>query len=269
MPPTYIGYQGLYFEGHFQPWNCYYQSLTEARLAAECDSVLELTFRNYSGKHSSYRTVRVPVPAGYLQEAKDVVKALSDQPESDKSAQQDSPFSENVLAKWTYDSYEWNQFVHREVRRALTDHLAMGVVLLIVGLVLGAIPGVPLWLYTGRVGLFLLCEAVLPVFFLLGWLVIFFVVSVPEAWKIWRELGGVAGEALLTEEGLTFNGEFRPWKATGRSEAEAEFLSGTNPIFEFSYQAMNGQYTMIRVPVPTGHEGEAERIAVHVNRALS
>jgi len=266
LPPTYIGNEGLYVDGGFEPWNSYYQSLTGVRLkAGEAgqSSVIELDFYTHAGRHSSTRTRRVPVPLGCEQEAESIAAALVDAPTKTAKAPETAETTssprelEERLADWDYDPRELQTFARREFWSDVRAYLLMNVVLLFISLLFGALPGVPLWLFTGNVMLLVACEVLVVGLFQLGWLVMFLIAGLPDAFKQYRKFTESDGRARFTREGLLFGDEFWSWTGTGRKETTIEILDGSSDVISFAYRTLAGDQTLVRLPVPAGRESEA------------
>ncbi len=175
----------------------------------------------------------------------------------------------SLLAHWAYSPQEWGQFVQSEVAR---NRKANVVVLCIIGLV---------FLFTasflisggsrsgGDIEGVLICLTIFAGVGLFAWR---FATADARNLKACN-----TGEAFISRTGLLLNDRYYPWNVTGMRLTGVFFEPGNPNVVRFDYQQWGGRAVggavvptkndkSVRVPVPFGHEAEAQNLAANFQR---
>jgi hypothetical protein len=177
---------------------------------------------------------------------------------------------ENLLAHWTYSPQEWSQYVQSEVTRGKT---ARTIVLLVMLVAFGIIV-IPFLSAASRSrGTFLVPLMTLIITFagigLFVWRI--------ATGDVRRLKAQNTGEAFIGATGLLLNDRYYPWNVIGTGLTGVSYEPGNPNVVCFKYlkssarsvggQAMPDKYEKsVRVPVPIGHEEEAQSLVARFPR---
>ena len=177
---------------------------------------------------------------------------------------------ENLLAHWTYSPQEWSQYVQSEITRGKT---ARTIVLLVMLVAFGIIV-IPFLSAASRSrGTFLVPLMTLIITFagigLFVWRI--------ATGDVRRLKAQSTGKAFIGATGLLLNDRYYPWNVIGTSLTGVSYEPGNPNVVCFKYlkssarsvggQAMPDKYEKsVRVPVPIGHEEEAQSLVMRFPR---
>jgi hypothetical protein len=161
---------------------------------------------------------------------------------------------ENLLAHWTYTEEEWNRYARTEHQEFKHYNRTLFLMVVVISVIIGII----------------------------------FIISNPDDWQIFAVIvlgiiaiaGGSAwlavalskrqnrkyhGEVFITAEGVFINRILHLWKGYGAALENAAYEDSERAIpvivIDYSAPSRSGSQTWtVRVPVPAGHEAEAEVI---------
>jgi protein-S-isoprenylcysteine O-methyltransferase Ste14 len=170
---------------------------------------------------------------------------------------------ENLLAHWTYSPQEWSQYVQSEITRGKTGRT----IVLLVMLVALAIPVILFLSSASRSRGPVLVPLIIPIITFVG--IGLFVWWLATA-NVRRMKKQSAGEAFIAGTGLLFNDRYYPWNVIGTGLTGVSYEPGNPNVVRFKYLKPGAQGTTheesVRVPVPIGHEEEAQSLVARLPR---
>ena len=163
------------------------------------------------------------------------------------------------LAHWTYDPSKWKRFIDWHLNEEKEAKWGLFVFITIII----AVVGVGFWLaMRDTASLWVL-------FFLLGLIVLLWLVAIVAPRLTYRRLKKGSGQVYLGKSGIYLNGVVHTWSLIGSRLESVELIQKPFPmlVFVYSYLMMAGrslfffrQYASVHVPVPDGKEAEASKV---------
>ncbi|RJP74324.1 MAG: hypothetical protein C4539_00320 [Ignavibacteriales bacterium] len=168
---------------------------------------------------------------------------------------------ENCIVHWKYAEEEWKEFNNIEWRKI-------------------------------RLKLFLIPLACILLFIIIGWFddglsfegfsvalpyIIVFFISISAAvlfynYMLYRRTKVCPREVLIGTDGFLYGGYFNGWKMFGTKLGGVKLIQENNAAIEFDIR-VRGKYgytsNPLRVPVPIGHEYEAEKVISEINKQIT
>lgn len=165
---------------------------------------------------------------------------------------------ENLLAHWTYSRQEWNQYAEKEFQtekkeKRMLFYMVAGFALFF---------GILFFIFDREGGLWVLIS-------MLGLIALIAFVAWFAAWYNYSQNKKYLGEAYITGDAVYLNRQLHTWRGLGarlESVVLAEKESGQLLAFTYSLPTRMGrqEYT-VRIPVPTGQEKAAKKLAEKFN----
>ena len=163
------------------------------------------------------------------------------------------------LAHWTYDPSKWKRFIDWHLNE---EKEAKWGLFVFITIIIAAV-GVGFWLaMRDTASLWVL-------FFLLGLIVLLWLVAIVAPRLTYRRLKKGSGQVYLGKSGIYLNGAVHTWNLIGSRLESVELIQKPFPmlVFVYSYLMMAGrslfffrQYASVHVPVPDGKEAEATKV---------
>lgn len=162
---------------------------------------------------------------------------------------------ENLLAHWTYSPSEWSAYAQKEHKENKREKRNLFLIVVAVSFIVGII---------------------LSIMHPDGWLIFLFTVlgiimlsggaATLAVWMRYQQNRKYQGEAYISSNAVYLNRELHVWKGYGAKLEEASYddTKQTMPLLQIVYSSPSRStrlYTTVRVPVPTGEEKTAKRIA--------
>ncbi|MCX5997464.1 MAG: hypothetical protein NTV42_07680, partial [Chloroflexi bacterium] len=165
-----------------------------------------------------------------------------------------------VLAHWKYNPDEWKTYTEKEYKEEKA--MKKGLFFMISGIALLA--GIIFFLVDHKGGIWVLLAMVI----LVG--IIAFTAWF-TSWYNYRQNKKYLGETYITENAIYINRQLHMWRGLGARLDSVNLTAGKSQrLLRFVYSAPTRtgmQEYQVNVPVPTGREGEAEKILKHFQDA--
>lgn len=177
----------------------------------------------------------------------------------------------DFLARWTYSVNEWNQYLQTEGQPKPANWQLVPGIACIIGLAYGMVfcsmlahhywhnlpendPRIFLFILVSMGGT-TLCSV-------LGWylgtLIRWFIRYTPSTSERFSFIG---------QGGLYFDGRFESWSAYGLFLTKVTITTDALPSLQFHLTDVDDNCRSVKVPIPAGHEDEAQKLILQLSRA--
>jgi len=162
---------------------------------------------------------------------------------------------QDLLVHWTYTPAEWQAYAGTELRQQIRDNTGLLILMAVMCLVMGIF----FWAIDPEAGFFVFLSMVVLIIILA-----MAAFGIPHLTRKRRERA--PGEAWISDKAVYFDGVYYPFRSglmrlTGAAMKQAEASTPPQLCFDITHVAYTGiQSRELRVPVPAGHEAEAQEI---------
>lgn len=167
----------------------------------------------------------------------------------------------DILVHWQYNPDEWMKYTEKEYRERKQMNRGLAIMISVISLVIGII----FFLVDHKGGLWVLLAMVIlvAVIAFTAWF---------TAWYNYRQNKKYLGETFITANALYLNHQFHTWRGLG-TRLDSVNLTDSKPhcLLKFVYSVptrMGMQEYQVNVPIPRGHEEEAEKVLNYFKNAL-
>jgi hypothetical protein len=162
---------------------------------------------------------------------------------------------ENLLAYWTYPPAEWSSYAQKEHEENKREKRNLFLVVVAVSFIIGIILSI-----MHLDGWLIFLSTVLGIIVLMGGS------AALAVWMRYRQNRKYQGEVYISPIAVYLNRELHVWQGYGASLEEVSYhdTGQTTPLLKIVYSSPSRSTrltTTVRVPVPTGEEENAKRIA--------
>jgi anaerobic selenocysteine-containing dehydrogenase len=164
---------------------------------------------------------------------------------------------DNLLARWTYSSGEWQQYADEEYERQKSNNTKTFLIVSAISIVLTLAFG-----FIRRISWPLLFAVLAGAIALIG-----FVVWITTIYNH-RQNKNIQGQAYFTPDAVYLNRQLHDFKGMGAKLEKTELKDEQQQYIEFTYSVpsrYSRQYHQVRVPVPHGKEQEARKLVEKYN----
>jgi hypothetical protein len=167
----------------------------------------------------------------------------------------------DILVHWQYSPDEWMKYTEKEYKERRQLNKGLAIMISVISLLIGVI--------------FFLVDHKNGKWVLLAMLVLIAVIAFTAwftAWYNYRQNKKYLGETFITENALYLNRQLHTWRGLGARLDSVNLTDGKPPHllrFIYSVPTRTGmQECQVNVPVPTGHEEEAEKVLNHFKSSV-